>query len=198
MVCNRTSVTRRQQIKANFGAKIEQVRIESALLVVVIDLTVAQKHMSYSQVEHICMAVGLAGRRLRNIALAFTINPHMRHRMIDKKFAQKNLVMQDRLNLEAYGQLIDLQQRRLVRRLAAMKGDTVEMRGERGKLEIKIPNFGSSASCLICALYDCAERVFLEAAALQVKISSHDGDENQTHQRRRRASNNSLPPHNFS
>src|SRR5882762_11232184 len=122
----------------------------------------------------------------------------MGHRMIDEKFAQKDLVMQDGLNLEAYGQLIDLQQRRLVRRLTAMNGDSVEMRGERGKLEIEIPNFGSSASCSICALYDCAERVFLEAAALQVKISAPDGDENQTHQRRRRPSNNSLPPHNVS
>src|SRR4029077_17328410 len=101
-------ISRRQQIKANFAVKIEQVRIESALPVVVIDLPVAQKHVSYRQLENIGMAVGLAGRRFRNIALAFTINPHMRHRVIDNKLAQKNPVVQDRLNLEAYGQLIDL------------------------------------------------------------------------------------------
>jgi hypothetical protein len=79
-----------------------------------------------------------------------------------------------------------------------MNGDAIEMRGKRGKLEIEIPNFGSSASGIICALYDCAERVFLEAAALQVKIPSPDGDENQTHQRHRRPSNHSLPPHKVS
>jgi hypothetical protein len=135
---------------------------------------------------------------LRNIALAFTINPQMRYRMIDKKFAQKDPAMQDRLNLKAYGQLIDLQQRCLVRGLTAMNRDVVEMCGKRGKPEIKIPDLSSPASCVVRALYDCAERIFLEAAALQVKISPHYANQNQTHQRRRRPSNNSSPPHSLS
>jgi len=46
--------------QSEFRCQIEQVRIESALLVVVIDLTVAQQHMSYSQVET-SYGFGLAG-----------------------------------------------------------------------------------------------------------------------------------------
>jgi hypothetical protein len=98
--------------------------------------------------------------------------------MVDQKFIQRNLAMYQGFNLETDCKFVDLEEWCLVGTLAAMKGDVVEMGSERRQFEIEAANLGSAASCVVRLMHNCAKRVFLEAATLQVQISTHRAGEN--------------------
>src|SRR5579864_5067232 len=134
--------------------------------------------MPDSQIENTGVAAAFAWRGLRNISLALTVDPQMHHRMVDEKFVQRNLAIYQRLNLETHCEFVDLQKWWLVGVLAAMKGDVVEMGGERRQFEIEVANLGSAASCVVRILHNCAKRVFLEATAFQKQVSTQCSGEN--------------------
>jgi hypothetical protein len=134
--------------------------------------------MPDSQIENTGVAAVFTRRRLRNITLAFTVDPQVHPRMVDEKFVKRNLAMYQRLKLETHCEFVDLQEWWLVGKLAAMKGDVVQMGCERRQFEIELANLGSTASCVVRVLHNCAKRIFLEAATLQKQISSHGSGEN--------------------
>jgi hypothetical protein len=66
--------------------------------------------MPDSQIENAGVAAVFTRRRLRNITLAFTIDPQVHHRVVDEKFVQRNLAMYQGLNLETHCEFVDLQE----------------------------------------------------------------------------------------
>src|SRR5580692_12393199 len=154
--------------------------------------------MPDSQIENTGVAAVFTRRRLRNITLAFSIDPQVHHRVVDEKFVQGNLAMYQGLNLETHCEFVDLQEWWLVGMLAAMKGDVVEMGSERRQFEIEVANLGSAASCVVRLLHNCAKCVFLEAATLQEQISTNRAGENENSESCECPRNCATRRHNFS
>src|ERR1700687_3567705 len=79
--------------EANVSSQIVQVGINRSLAVVVVDLAVCELYVFDGEIEDAGVTAALAGRSRGKIVLALTTDLKMDHRMSDKKFPQRDLMM---------------------------------------------------------------------------------------------------------
>src|SRR5579864_2155596 len=117
----------------------------------------------------------------------------MNHGMSNKKFAQCDLVMQRRQNLDANGELVCMQERRLTGTFGAAHGYVVEMRSQSRKIKIEPANLSVASGGEISLLHNLAQRELLEVVAAKIEVSAHDHDDEQSQESSQRPADRFFP-----
>src|ERR1700691_5270076 len=119
------AIARRQRLKCDISFQIVKVRIQRSISVVVVDSSVAERKMPYGQLKDVRMTAGILRRRVRNVAVSATINLKMQDRMVDEQFAQADLPVNYRLNLQPDREFLYLQKGRRTRPFGAVDNDAI-------------------------------------------------------------------------
>ena len=101
-------ITLRTRLEARLELQIVKVGVECAFLVVIVDLTLTEHHVTNTEIEDAGLALAAALAR-RQIGLAVLCNEDVNDRMIDDDIFQVPLTAEERNDLHSDCKVIDLE-----------------------------------------------------------------------------------------
>jgi len=176
VVCDVADIATARRIKMKVNLQAVKVGIKRDRLVVDVSFTTGKKSVSHGEVEHTGFTAGTLRSRLRKVALSLGVDVKMHDGMVKHKFPKRESAMEQRLQVQANRQFIQLKERRAARRFRTMHRNTVKNGGESRGGEGKFLNFCASTCRLVRRLHDFAQGILLESFSSQKKISASKKD----------------------
>jgi hypothetical protein len=135
---------------------------------------------------------------LWNIAVPRAVHAYIRNRVGDYQFVEIIFAVENRSNLDAHRQVVDLQKRALAGLFRAKNSNVKKMNGQSSKAEIESADLSFSASCLVCRLRDLTNGDLLEPVRFKKNVTRDTRDHNQDYGHRQRPAYDVSPLHFFS
>src|SRR5437016_5763500 len=101
--------------------------------------------------------------------------------------------MQRRHNLDANGEFVCMQERRLTGTFGSAHGDVVEMRSQSREIKIEPANLSAASGGEISLLHDLAQGELLEVVAAKIEVSADNRDDDQSQESSQRPADRFLP-----